>query len=474
MSRSRLGAAVLSGVVAAQAFPPLDLGVLAWVALVPLLAAIDGVTPRQGAMLAGLQGAVFFGGLLSWIPRVVAGYGHLGWALGLLIGGILVAVLASFHAAFGALIAWLSRFDTGMARVATPFAWVALAEWGRLWPLGGFPWGYLGYTQYRFPAMRGLAPWGGVLLLSLLIVGVNTLLFVAVRPRGGPSRRRLAAAAMACGLPVAIWLVVPAGARAEEGDGPAVRVAAVQGNVPQDEKWQAVNRRAIVSRHLDLTRKAAEGGAELILWPESSTLEPIETQTGLLGQLQEIADAYHTAVVLGSVHRLSPVEYTNAAFLLVPGRGLVDRYDKMRLVPFGETVPLRSVLFFIGPLVQEVGSFTPGTDPKPLARAESIGGSAPGGAAFSMAICYEVIYSPLIARQVREGSTFLATITNDAWFGRSAAPAQHFAMAVMRAAEMRRWLVRAANTGISGIITPGGEVVARPELFETGLLRGVI
>ena len=194
----------------------------------------------------------------------------------------------------------------------------------------------------------------------------------------------------------------------------------------------------------------------------------------MLSRLQAIADRWSVAILVGSVHRLPDGSYTNAAFLLAPGRGLVERYDKLQLVPFGETVPLRSILFFIEPLVEQVGAFTPGSEMPLLGSTVSLAGAEEELTPFGVAICYEVIYPQLIAAQVRRGATFLTTITNDAWFGRTSAPAQHFAMAVVRAAETRRWLVRAANTGISGIVSPQGEVGVATPLFEVRLARGSV
>ncbi|MFQ5768620.1 MAG: apolipoprotein N-acyltransferase, partial [Acidobacteriota bacterium] len=242
----------------------------------------------------------------------------------------------------------------------------------------------------------------------------------------------------------------------------------------QEEKWVPGRRAEILRRHLQLTQKAAEQGARFILWPESSTLEQIATSADLRHQLQDLADRYKTVLVVGSVHQVEGGAYTNAAFMLLPHRGLVDRYDKVRLVPFGERVPFPSILFFIKPLVEAVGSFVPGKDLRPL----GLRLPPPAGQAWpppvGVVICYELAYPGLVAAEVRGGATFLATITNDAWFGESSAPYQHFAMAAVRAVETRRWLLRAANTGISGLISPRGEVVASTSLFQSALVEGRI
>jgi len=448
-------AVALSGLLTAQAFPAVDLGGLAWLSLAPLFAALHGVSPRRGAALGFLHGVVFFGLLVYWIPAVVTTYGQLPGIVGLGVGALLVAVLACFHALFGASQAWLyGRLGPGALLVA-PAAWVVIAEWLRLWPVGGFPWGYLGYTQHASRIFLPLAPWTGVFGLSFLLASVNAAACGALAPLGARRPRRFRAISLAVGS-VLLLAAAGAGSRAKvPAEEASIPVAAIQGNVLQGQKWQAENRGTILRRHLDMTEEAARSGARLILWPESSTLD-------LLERLAGIARRHNVALLLGSVHRLPEGGYTNAAFLLTARKGLSDRYDKIHLVPFGETVPLRSVLFFIEPLVEAVGDFTPGADPSPLGRDLLLAGEDGPATPFGVAICYEVIYPHLVARQVRAGATFLTTITNDAWFGRTSAPAQHFAMAAFRAAETRRWLVRAANTGISGLVAPSGRVVRHP------------
>jgi apolipoprotein N-acyltransferase len=464
----------LSGLLTAQAFPAVDLGGLAWLSLAPLFAALHGVSPRRGAALGFLHGVVFFGLLVYWIPAVVTIYGRLPGIVGLGVGALLVAALASFHALFGASQAWLYRRLGPGALLVAPAAWVAISEWLRLWPAGGFPWGYLGYTQHASRIFLPLAPWTGVFGLSFLLASVNAAACGALAPLGARRPRRFRVVCLVAGS-VLLLVAAGAGSRAEvPAEEASIPVAAIQGNVLQDQKWQAENRGTILRRHLEMTEEAARSGARLILWPESSTLERIEESPALLERLAEIARRHEAALLLGSVHRLPEGGYTNAAFLLTAGAGLSDRYDKIHLVPFGETVPFHSVLFFIKPLVEAVGDFTPGTDASPLGGDLLLAGDDNPPTPFGVAICYEVTYPHLVARQVRAGATFLTTITNDAWFGRTSAPAQHFAMAAFRAAETQRWLVRAANTGISGLVAPSGRVVQATPLFRTAVVRGAV
>jgi len=462
--------------LASQAFPAADLAPLGWVALVPLLAVLCHDGPRLGAWHGLLQGLVFYLFLLSWIPGVVAGYGGLGLVLGWLVGLLLVVILAGFHALFGAWQGWLHTRLGLAALVAAPAGWVFLAEWLRNWPLGGFPWGFLGYSQHGVPGMLRLASWGGVSGLSFVLAGFSALSVAAFSPGKLASWRRsgllLVALLLALLMPQA-WSVTSTG-------GEPLAVAAIQGNVTQDEKWQAARRDEILERHLALTRLALAGGAHLILWPESSTVEQISRSLPLQKRLRDLLAPTGAWAVVGSVHQLAGGGYTNAAFLVDPRGGLSQRYDKIHLVPFGETVPLAGLLFFIKPLVEAVGDFRPGETVGLMGMDQDLrltlgAGSGPGETTpFGMSICYEIIYGSMVAEQVRQGATFLTTITNDAWFGRTAAPAQHFAMAVVRAAETRRWLVRAANTGISGLVAPDGQVVRATDLYVPALVQGTL
>lgn len=462
--------------LASQAFPATNLASLGWVALIPLLAVLCHDSPRLGAWHGLLQGLVFYFFLLSWIPGVVAGFGGLGLALGWLVGLLLVVILACFHALFGAWQAWLHRRLGLGALLAAPAGWVLMAEWLRNWPLGGFPWGFLGYSQYEVPGMLRLASWGGVSGLSFLLVGFSALSVAACSP--GKLWRWRCGGLLLLTLLLALvmsraWSVPPAA-------GEPLAVAAIQGNVRQDEKWQVARRDEILDRHMALTERALAGGARLILWPESSTVEQISESLQLQMRLRDLLQPAGAWAVVGSVYHRVDGGYTNAAFLVAPGGSLPERYDKVHLVPFGETVPLANLLFFVKPLVEAVGDFRPGEavglmgEGLDLRRAPDANLRPGEVTPFGMSICYEIIYGSIVAAQVQQGATFLTTITNDAWFGRTSAPAQHFAMAILRAAETRRWLLRAANTGISGLVAPDGQVVQATGLFVPALVQGTL
>jgi apolipoprotein N-acyltransferase len=257
-------------------------------------------------------------------------------------------------------------------------------------------------------------------------------------------------------------------------EGEPIRVAVLQGNVAQDEKWNPANRAEITDRYLTMTRQALAQGARFIMWPESATPLPLEQDIVGGAAIRRLAVESQATLLVGS-DQIEPIKpagpseketsrYYNAAFLLKPDGKVGAVYRKMHLVPFGEYVPLQSVLFFAGPIigaVAEFSSFTPGTVPVLLPVGEHRA---------STAICYEVIYPNLIRQFVRNGSELLTTITNDAWYGTSSAAYQHWDQAAMRAIEEGRFLARAANTGISGFVDPYGRVMQKTALFEPAVV----
>jgi apolipoprotein N-acyltransferase len=481
--RGGLGLAVLSGALLALAFPRADLGSLALVALVPLLLSLQGAA-RGAALLRGYAcGGTFFALLLDWIPGVMRRYGGLPRSVALLLLLLLVFYLATYVALFSWIVAAASRRLGHAALAAAPVIWVALeAARGAL--LTGFPWGLAGYSQYRNLPLLQAAAVGGIDLVSLLVLAANAGLALLLLP--GAGRRARVAGGLLVMLSGAAELAGLAPLRARtEAQGSAVRVAAVQGNVAQDLKWEPGSGERVVADLVRLTRQAGAAGARLVVWPESAspvsfrrpvrrppesggglTVEPQADYTERVGAL---ARDLRVALVAGSVdYRVvdGDLRAYNSAFAVGPDGAIGPSYSKMHLVPFGEYVPLARVLFFVNRMVRgAIAGFAPGDSFDPL--------PTPVGPAATV-ICYEAIFPDLVRRIADRGAVLLINITNDAWFGTSAAPRQHLAMAVARAVENRRFLVRAANTGISAIVDPYGRILARTRLMEQTVLVGEV
>ena len=456
---------LLSGALLALSLPKYGHPAVAWVALIPLLVQIADRAhapraARRGFVWGWLCGVVYFAGTIYWTGGVMARYGGIQPALAAAIAGLLIAFLALFPAVFGIVLAQSVDRLGRRALLLAPFAWTA-TELGRTWLFGGFPWALVGYSQTAVLPIAQVASVTGVYGLSALIVFVAAAAALALTGRG---RERWVAPAIAVGLVAACaaW----GSARLADGrlvsSGTPLAVGLVQGNVPQDRKWDPAFASGILRDYLDRSREAADRGARLIVWPESAT--PFYYHRSPQAEaIRMLARERGVWILLGSdeLDPANPAVSYNSAFLVRPDGTTAGVYRKVRLVPFGEYVPFRRVLFFAEPLVEAIGDFAPGEAPVPLPFADGL---------ISTAICYEVVYPALIRRGVLDGSTLLTTITNDAWFGRSSAPYQHFEMAAMRAIEQGRYLARSANTGISGVVDPYGRVLAASELFEPAVI----
>jgi apolipoprotein N-acyltransferase len=419
--------------------------------------------PRRAFLLGLTSGAVYFGGTLYWTPDVLRTFGGISLPLAMTAGGLLVAYLALFPAVVAAVVARVCGAMGPAGVLVTPVVWVA-AEVARRWILGGFPWVQLGSSQAGVTPIVQTASLAGVYGLSALVAFVSSALALAIAGRG---RVRWIAPAAALGLVGALsaWGAWRVHAGVLLTRGPALRVALVQGNVRQDEKWDERQAAGILARYLEMTREAAARGASLVVWPESSTPFMFEHDLAGRSAMTSLAQELRVALLFGSdqFEPGTPPRSYNSAFLVGPDGQTAAVYRKMHLVPFGEFVPLKRLLFFVAPLVESVSDFSPGEQAVVMPL---------GPNRLSTAICYEVVYPDLVAAFVRGGSQLLTTITNDAWYGRSSAPHQHFWMATLRAAEQGRYLVRAANTGISGIVDPYGRVVVMSPIFEQTVVVG--
>lgn len=448
---------------------------MAWVALVPLLVAVARplagtpsrfTSPSRALVLGLLCGAAYFAGTLYWLTDVMVTFGGLPRAAAVPVAGLLVAYLSLYPALFAwSLARALNAFGL-RALWLTPVLWAG-TEFLRGWLFTGFPWVALGYSQARVMPLAQAASIGGVTLLTALVVLVSGAIAFALLTATRRDAIRALGAASAVVLAMAGW----GQWRLQRGEltttGVPLRVGVVQGNVPQDQKWDPAFARDILDRYLDLTRRVAAEGAELVVWPESSTPFFFELEPAGRQAVVDVARDTGTWLLLGSdqVERGEPTRYYNAAFLISPEGRERAVYRKMHLVPFGEYVPLRSLLFFAQPLVEGVGGFSAGTEVTPLDL---------DGRRVTTAICYESVF-PYLARQaVAGGSRLLTAITNDAWYGWSSAPYQHFEQGALRGVETGRYFVRAANTGISAIVDPYGRVVAQSGLFETATLTGEV
>jgi len=461
-------AGIASGTLFFISFRDFGISYAAWVALVPFLFQLTRSTPRRGLMLGAVTGLVGNAGLVYWTSDVMVTHGGLSRSVSLGVLLALVGYLAFYFTVFGGLSALACRFGGARAILATPVLWVGL-EFLRNYPWGGFPWCLIGYSQVSVLPVIQLASVTGIYGVSLLVVYVNS---VAAYVLTQPGRRQVLTAV----VPAAVLLVGVIGFGLRELSNPlppaSYPVAAVQGNILQGEKWDPGFADRIYADHMKLSRRASSEGARLVVWPESSTPFDFDRTPQPSESMREFARSADVYLLFGSddIESLDREEgggyrAYNGAKLITPEGELTLRYRKIVLVPFGEYVPMKKLFFFAEKLTEGVSDFSPGRE---VMVADVDEGR------LGLFICYEAIYSGLVRRFVEEGAELLVNVTNDAWFGLSSGPYQHLHMAIARAVETRRYLIRAANTGVSAIVDPYGRVLEQSELNVEDVVSGKI
>jgi apolipoprotein N-acyltransferase len=453
---SHILAAILSGLLLAAAFPKWDQTWLLIFALVPLFWALKGRSLKEAFWLGAVSGLAHYVALLYWIVYVTHVFGKLPLiaAIGILL--LLAGYLCLYPAVWGLGVAWGARKEVNLLWWA-PALWVAL-EFGKTYIISGFPWEPLGNGLSPHPVLLQLADITGVYGLSGLVVLVNVSLFLLFfPPRGKALRLRQA---VVVGLLLALWIGYGfyrlQAMDALMAASSKIKVAVVQGNIKQGEKWQKSMVQNTLNRYGELTGRVK--GARLIIWPETAAPFLYVRTPDLAAEVQKIAKDSGGYLLFGSpAYELTPQGeyYYNRAYLLNPQAETIGSYDKAHLVPYGEYVPLRRFFPFIGKMVPMVGDFAEG----PVGATLSL----PEGA-IGVLVCYESIFPNLSRAQVANGAHLLVNITNDAWFGKTAAAYQHLSMAVLRAVENHVCLARAANTGISAFIDGAGRLLWTSEV----------
>jgi apolipoprotein N-acyltransferase len=464
--------ALFSGALLALSFPKFGHPAIGWIALAPLMVALGHrVHTFRRALLLGLcAGGVFFAGTLYWFVVTLTTFGGLSTPLAAIASAMGIAYLSLYPAVYAVIQARLVRALGPRALLFGPAIWVA-TEMARTYLFVDFPWELLGYSQATVLPVAQLASIVGVYGLSALVAFVSAATaFATIAPRD-PRRWQVCGAVAAIVLGSAIWGTLRIRAHTLTTQGTGIRVAVLQGNILQDQKWEPAMRDAIIQRYIDMTREAIGRKAQFIIWPESATPLPYEQDVSHGERIRRLAREAQVTMLIGS-DRVEPVQpvlsakpppphWYNAAYLIRPDGSTAAIYRKIHLVPFGEYVPLGRLLYFVGPLVDAVGDFTPGSEATLLPVK---------GHMVSTAICYEVIYAGLMRSFVVRGSELLTTITNDAWYGWSSAAYQHWDQASLRAIEEGRYLARAANTGISGFVDPYGRVLQRSNMFQSAVM----
>jgi apolipoprotein N-acyltransferase len=446
------------GLLLTMAFAPTDFWCLALVCPAVLIWLWSRApSAREGAWLGFAFGFGTYAAGTWWLYIAIRVFGQAPVWVALLVMGALVLIMAAYQAALGyAVVRWLPARRASGWLLLVPAAWVLL-EWWRGWFLSGFPWLSLGYSQTD-TWLAGLAPVGGVHLISAaLLIGAGALVTL-LEARG--SLRAVALVALV--LPWTIGLSLR-GVEWTRAEGASMSIAVLQGAVPQDMKWLESNQQKILDDYAALNKQAL--GADLIVWPESALPDIANVYPKYIGGIWSESDRAGSGLLMGVMRQDDDgVRYFNSVLGL--GKSDPQFYDKTHLVPFGEYFPVPAMVREWLRLMSLPNSdFNAGAkDQPPLSVA---------GMKISASICYEDSY-PTSLHAATRASGLLANVTNDAWFGRSGARYQHLQIARLRAIEGRRFLVRAANDGVSAIIGPSGAVVAQAPEYAQAVLRGRI
>lgn len=460
--------AASTGVMTALAFPKIRLFYLGWISLIPLIFLLFKTKPGKSFFLGLISGFCFYALLLYWIPAVPIHYGGLSLGLSVLIYLLLVLFLALFWGIFALITSIFSNSFPKLIFILIPFIWVSL-EFIMTYLFTGFPWGLLGASQYKNIIFIQFASLTGVYGLSFVMVLFQSLLVFSTK-----IKHKSAFISITLLLATAFHL---GGFLSLKKSGPSQETftaSLIQGNTPANTDFSTQSFEKtykMFQKYVYLSRKACEKGAELIIWPELSVPMcftcDFEPYTEFSDQLFEFSKETGCTLLLGT----SEISYTeqnarfyNAAVCLDPNHSL-SFYYKMHLVPFGEYTPYKKIFSFISQFTHAIGELTPGKNHK-LHKFKDI--------SFGSPICYEVIFPSLVRKFVKMGAEFLVTITNDGWYGTSSAPYQHFSLAVLRAVENRRYLLRSATTGISGVIDPYGRIISKSKLHTTTFINAKV
>lgn len=459
---------VLSGVLLIFCFPTFDLYLLAWVALVPFLVSLYNKQPKDAFTSGMVMGAVYFFGTTYWIYHSLNHFGNIPFLLSLILVFSLSLYLSLYTGLFAMLFSMKLKTTRLPALLIAPVFWTSL-EFIRSYALTGFPWSSLGYSQYKFLFGIQFADITGIYGVSFLIVAINgaiaDIFIVKKRLQDMPlfSLSRTLSGFAALGIILLFVFSYGYWRLNQHRPGKPIRVSIIQGNIEQGKKWNPAYQDEVVNTYKELTTLAAGSSPSLIIWPETSVPFYFGYDVARTNDLVSFQRQLNTYLLFGSVILKEPssdkssASLANSAVLLDKNGNVPYIYDKIHLVPFGEYVPLRGILFFLDKLVAGIGDFAPGG--KYIKASTSYG-------SFSTLVCYEIIFPGLVRKFFSRDGDFIVTITNDAWFGKTTGPYQHFSMGVLRAIENRKPLIRAANTGVSGFIDSSGRILKTTPVFE--------
>jgi apolipoprotein N-acyltransferase len=470
-----------AGLLLTAAFPRANQAWLGWAAWIPLILFVARAGSRRSAFLGGwLAGFVEFFILLRWMPEVMVIYGGMPSFLSWAAYAALIAALACYPAAACAFTRHLMFRRGERCLLLFPFVWIVMELAASVSPFGGFPWLLAGYTQTRFLPVIQIADITGIYGVSFLLLCVNTAIawfihkkasFICARLRRGDKWNPLKISALA---PLMAAAVLVAGAliyghaavyRWGKSEAP-FQAALLQGNFPLDEPYEVLNEK-FEHTYARMADSLTPGSVDVLILPESPTPKLFQSDQEYRRAMENLARRYTFGMVLSNINFVKQEDgtedYFNSAFFLAGDGSLSGVYDKIHLVPFGEYIPYKKLLFFAETVTKEMGGFSEGRELQILPL---------GGRPANAAICFEAVFPDLVRRFAARGSQVIVNLTNDGWYGISDAPYQHLEIARVRAVENRRYFLRAANTGFSAVIDPAGRIASSTNFMEEAICLG--
>jgi len=463
--------AVISGLMLTASFPSINMPFLAFICWIPCLFALRQSTFLFCTILCMITGLTHEFTLLYWIVPTLVTHAKFSIMYATFICMVIACIRCCWFVTFGSIIYFFVKKPWHL--FVLPFIWVGL-ELSKNWGSLGFPWALLGYSQWQWIGLIQIADIFGVYGVSGLIMLINVCIFLVVlhvcesQWKFHSISNYLMFSGLGIGTLSIILSLTYGVIRINEIDSkiktsPHQKIMIVQPNIPQHEKWDGNNRAPITKKMIQMTFAGMEQGVDLVIWPETALPYAFHSKHQLRQYVLDSIKQMQVGLVMGSpsfVSQDGQLKHYNSAYIINKQGEIQSRYNKARLVPFSEYMPY--------PLLSDLWKLLGAPDEKFVPGRVEVHDIH--GVSLGIQICYEIIFPAYARTMTHNGANVLINMSNDAWFGRTACPEQLFSMAVFRAVENKRPLVRAANTGISGMIDPCGRVVSATRIFETNTM----